>query len=178
MNHENNPAESELRELDIWKEASIEDLIRHILEDYHRETRHGMAELESLAEAAATQEGHKFPVLIAIRDEVDLFCTEMRAHLKEEEVTLFPAILAKEQGREVQIQEELFEPMELFQDEHDAAAGLLVRIRKITEGFKAPEDAKPIQRNLYAACEVLAKSLVRHIYLENNILFRRVLGLS
>jgi regulator of cell morphogenesis and NO signaling len=178
MNHENHPAESELKELDVWKGASIEDLIRHILEHYHLETRHGMADLENLAEAAASQEGHKFPVLYAIRDEVDLFCTEMRAHLKEEEVTLFPAILAKEQGREVQVQEELFEPMELFQDEHDAAAGLLVRIRKITEGFRPPEDAMPMQRRLYTACEVLAKSLVRHIYLENNILFRRVLGLS
>jgi iron-sulfur cluster repair protein YtfE (RIC family) len=120
----------ERAELDAWKDVSIEELIRHILEKYHWETRHGMAELESLAEAAAAQEGHNFPVLLAIRDEVDLFCTEMRGHLKDEEVTLFPAILARVQGREVQIQEELLDPLELFQDEHDAAAGLLVRIQR------------------------------------------------
>lgn len=164
----------ERAELDAWKDVSIEELIRHILEKYHWETRHGMAELESLAEAAAAQEGHNFPVLLAIRDEVDLFCTEMRGHLKDEEVTLFPAILARVQGREVQIQEELLDPLELFQDEHDAAAGLLVRIQKLTEGFRPPENAVPIQRKLYAACQDLARSLVRHIYLENQILFRRV----
>ena len=176
MSHDNCLQEQEKAELDAWQQSSIEDLIRHILEDYHRETRHGMAELESLSEAAASQEGHVFPVLIAIRDEVDLFCTEMRAHLKEKEVTLFPAILAKVQGREVQVQEELLDPLELFQDEHDAAAGLLVRIRKLTEGFHPPENAVPLQRKLYAACQVLAHSLVRHIYLENQILFRRVVS--
>jgi len=176
MDHEQQIQAQERAELDAWKESPIEDLIRHILEKYHWETRHGMAELESLAEAAAAQEGHTFPVLLAIRDEVDLFCTEMRAHLKDEEVTLFPAILAKIQGRDVQVQEELLDPLELFQDEHDAAAGLLVRIQRLTEGFHPPEDAVPLQRKLYAACQDLARSLIRHIYLENQILFRRVLA--
>ncbi|HNX94937.1 MAG TPA: hemerythrin domain-containing protein [Holophaga sp.] len=174
MSYEICLSEIERKDLDVWETATTESLIRHLLEDYHLETRHGMAELENLAEAAASQDGHWIPELYAIRDEVDLFCTEMRAHLKEEEVALFPAILAKVQGREVQDVEELFEPVTLFQDEHDAAAGLLVRIRKLTAGFVPPENAVPLQRKLYAACQELARSLVRHIYLENNILFPRI----
>jgi regulator of cell morphogenesis and NO signaling len=133
-----------------------------------------MAELEGYAEEAALRYGHRFPLFITIRDEVDLFCTEMRGHIRMEETTLFPAILAREEGREVQHEEELMDPVELFEDEHEAAAGLLKRIWTLTSGFKAPEGAPAIQVKLYEACETLAKSLVRHIYLENEILFKRL----
>ena len=163
------------QELDAWKEASLSDLVRHIMERYHRETRFGMAHLETLAEEAALMEGYRVPLFTAIRDEVDLFCTEMRAHLKLEEASLFPAILAREQGREVDPATELVEPVEIFEDEHEAAEGLLKRIWTLTGGFKPPEDALAIQRELYQACQILAESLVAHIYLENEVLFKRIL---
>ena len=174
MLHDPEKWDRKREELNAWKEASITDLVMHIMERYHRETRIGMAELEGYAEEAALKEGHRFPLFIEIRDEVDLFCTEMRSHLKMEEATLFPAILAKEQGREVQVEAELLEPSELFEDEHTAAAGLLKRIWKLTHGFAAPEGALPIQKDLYRACETLADSLVQHIYLENEILFKKI----
>ena len=113
-------------------------------------------------------------MLLAIRDEVDLFCREMRDHLRMEETALFPAILAKLQGREVEVDHELIEPLDLYADEHDAAAGLLKRIRVLTEGFVPPPGAQALQTELYAACKRLSESLARHIYLENQILFKRI----
>ncbi len=165
----------ERAELDAWKDAPTPELIRHIMARYHRETRIGMAELESLAEEAALFEGWRADVLLAVRDEVDLFCTEMRQHLRDEETTLFPAILAKEAGREVDVKHELQEPLDLFQDEHDAAEGLLKRIRVLTNGYVAAPGAAPVQQELYASCQRLADSLLAHIYLENQILFHRLM---
>jgi len=162
-------------ELDAWKDAPVVDLIRHLMEHYHWEARHGMAELENLVEEAALMEGHGFPELLALRDEVELFCRELRDHFRMEETTLFPAILAKEQGREFQMETEIMGPLELFEDEHNAAAGLLVRIHKLTQGYQAPESAQALQRRLYRAFEALADSLMQHIYLENEVLFKRVL---
>lgn len=174
MIHDPEKWNREREELDVWKAASVQDLVMHIMERYHRETRLGMAELECYAEEAALAHGHQIPLFIAIRDEVDLFCTEMRAHLKMEEATLFPAILAREQGREVDVQGELMDPLELFEDEHAAAAGLLKRIWGLTSGFKVPDGAPAVQKHLYQACQTLAESLIRHIYLENEILFKRI----
>lgn len=174
MIHDPEKWNQEREELDAWKDASTVDLVVHIMERYHRETRFGMAELENFAEEAAMLHGHRTPVLVEIRDEVDLFCTEMRGHLKMEETTLFPAILAREEGREVQVDSELVDPLELFEDEHEAAEGLLKRIWKLTGGYKAPDGAPAIQQKLYASCETLAHSLIRHIYLENEILFKRL----
>ncbi len=161
-------------ELDAWKDASVEDLVRHLMERYHREARAGMAELEALAEEAALFEGWRTPLLLAIRDEVALFCTELRLHLRDEESTLFPAVLARAQGREVDLAHEIKEPLELFEDEHAAAEGLLTRIRTLTDGFEAPPEASGRHRSLCAACQRLAASLVAHIYLENEILFARL----
>nr|WP_320132215.1 hemerythrin domain-containing protein [uncultured Holophaga sp.] len=165
----------ERAEMDAWMEAPVVDLMRHIIAHYHWETRRGMAELENLVEEAALFEGHNFSNLVAIRDEVELFCTEMRTHLRMEETTLFPAILAREQGREVQVDKEIIEPLDLFEDEHNAAAGLLVRIHKLTEGFNPPPSAQELQRRLYRTFESLADVLLKHIYIENEILFKRVL---
>ncbi len=174
MIHDPEKWNQEREELDAWKDASTVDLVVHVMERYHRETRSGMAELESFAEEAALLHGHRVPVLVEIRDEVDLFCTEMRGHLKMEETTLFPAILAREEGREVQVEAELMDPVELFEDEHVAAEGLLKRIWKLTGGYKTPDGAPAVQHQLYRSCETLAHSLIRHIYLENEVLFKRL----
>ena len=39
---------------------------------------------------------------------------------------------------------------------------------------RAPDGAPQVQRDLYRACKTLAESLVRHIYLENEILFKEI----
>jgi regulator of cell morphogenesis and NO signaling len=74
----------------------------------------------------------------------------------------------------VQVESELVDPLELFEDEHEAAEGLLKRIWKLTGGYKAPDGAPAIQHQLYKSCETLAHSLIRHIYLENEVLFKRL----
>ncbi len=161
-------------ELDGWKAASTVDLIHHIVQRYHREARMEMARLESQVDEAVLLEGKNFPVLIEIRNEVDRLCEELRAHLAMEERSLFPAILDREEGRATNLAAELLVPAKLLEDEHVAAAGLLQRIRTLTEGFNPPEGARAVQRRLFESFQVLANSLYRHIYLENQILFKRV----
>ncbi len=161
-------------ELDGWREASTGDLIRHIVGRYHREARIEMARLESQVDEAVLLEGKNFPVLLQIRGEVDRLCEELRAHLAMEERSLFPAILDLEEGRIPSLSAEFLVPAQLLEDEHSAAAGLLQRIRALTEGFQPPEGARAVQRRLFESFQLLADSLYRHIYLENQILFKRV----
>lgn len=163
-------------ELDGWKAAPLRELVRHIVDRYHREARIEMARLESQVEEAVLLEGKAFPALVEIRDEVERFCLELRAHLKMEERNLFPALLDLAEGRTPELPAEALEPMRLLQDEHDAAAGLLIRIRALTEGFNPPEGARAIQRRLFDTFLILSDSLFRHIYLENQVLFKRFRG--
>lgn len=159
-------------ELDQWKAAPTADLIAHIVSRYHREARMELARLESQVDEAVLLEGAKFPVLLEIRNEVDKLCVELRAHLALEERVLFPAMLEQAEGKIAS--GEPLNAAKLLEDEHTAAGGLLTRIRTLTEGFNPPEGARAVQRKLYETFNVLANSLYRHIYLENNILFKRV----
>jgi regulator of cell morphogenesis and NO signaling len=133
-----------------------------------------MARLETQVEEAALLEGRRHPVLMELREEVARFCADLRAHLKAEERMLFPALLDLGQGRVPAAPGDLLEPLKLLEDEHEAAGGLLKRMRSLTEGFTPPPGARASQRKLYETLQALADSLYRHLYLENQVLFRRV----
>ena len=159
-------------ELDQWKDAPAADLIRYIVEKYHREGRIALARLETQVEEAALLEGSACPELLVIRAEVESFCAELRAHFKQEERLVFPALLDLAEGRVAQVSPDVLDPIQLLKGEHDAAAGLLERIHELTAGFNPPEKARATQRRLFQAFQALADSLYRHIYLENQLLFK------
>jgi regulator of cell morphogenesis and NO signaling len=165
----------DLAELDQCKTASLAELVRYLVEKYHREARIEMARLETQAEEAALLEGQAFPELLVIRAEVERFCLELRAHLKYEERVVFPSLLTLGEGRDGQVPSAVRDPLRLLQDEHVSAAGLLQGIHRLTEGFQPPAGARAIQRKLFQSFQLLAASLDRHIYLENQVLFKRVL---
>jgi regulator of cell morphogenesis and NO signaling len=57
--------------------------------------------------------------------------------------------------------------------EHDNASRALARLRELTDGYRAPEDACNTFRALMDALEALEQDTHRHIHKENNILFPR-----
>jgi regulator of cell morphogenesis and NO signaling len=160
-------------DLDHWRDAPLGELIHHIVEKYHREARVEMARLETQAAEAALLESAAHPELRVILDEVDRFCGELRAHFKQEERTVFPALLAVRDGGGTPAA--LRDPLRLLQEEHAFAAGLMQRIHQLTEGFLPAQGAGAVQRKLFATFQLLAESLSQHIYLENQVLFKRVL---
>jgi regulator of cell morphogenesis and NO signaling len=158
--------------LERWMAAPMRDLVQHLMARYHREARLGMAELENLAGLAALLEGRRVPVLVTLRDEVDLFCKEMREHLQIEETTLLPAVLAHEAGEDVAVDLELVDPLDLLDDEHEATFRLLTRISALAQGFE--EGALPVQAELARIIRDLAASLRDHVRLEAEVLFKRL----
>jgi regulator of cell morphogenesis and NO signaling len=156
---------------EAWKAAPIADLIRHIVERYHLETRVEMARLESIAEGAVLLDGLNNPLLLEIRSEVTRLGTEMRAHLVYEERETFPAILdAQAGGRPMALQE----PMkQTLLDEHEAEAALVRRLRILAEGLPLSEDPRGAYARLQSSLKTLAENLQQHLFLENQILFPR-----
>lgn len=160
-------------ELYRCQDAPLKELVKYIVERYHQEAKVEMARLEALAEEAALLAGSAAPALVAIRTEVERFGAELRGHLRQEERSVFPALLQMEEGSPVPAI--LRDPLRLLEDEHAAAAGLLKRIHELSQGFTVPEAAHEAHRRLFVTFQNLAESLRRHIYLENQVLFKRVL---
>jgi len=66
----------------------------------------------------------------------------------------------------------------VMEREHAMAGLALKTLRRLTGGFRPPDDACGSFRALYAGLEIPELDLHRHIHLENNVLFPRAMGLE
>jgi regulator of cell morphogenesis and NO signaling len=153
--------------LDRWDEASVEDLIHHIVDAYHVPLREELPRLELMAQKVVRVHGDKDPERFASLLETFLqLQSELEDHLQREEEVLFPAILQHAARSSIAI--------EPFVDDHSAAGQALARLRELTDGYRAPAKACNTWRALWHGLEELEKSLHHHIHLENNVLFPKI----
>ncbi|MCC6305803.1 MAG: iron-sulfur cluster repair di-iron protein [Rhodobacteraceae bacterium] len=141
-------------------------LIEHILERYHATHR---AELEELIPLAARVEevhaGHP-GVPAGMAELLDALLAEMDEHMTKEEHVLFPMMLGG--GHPM-----IGQPIAMMRHDHDGHAEQLRALEELTGGFAPPEGACRSWRALYTGAARFADDLVRHMHLENEVLFPR-----
>ena len=69
-------------------------------------------------------------------------------------------------------------PVHMMMREHDRAAELLATLADATANFSPPEDACASFRALYAGLAELRLDLLKHVSLENNVLFPKAVALE
>jgi len=158
-------------EVEVWKTAPIPDLVTHIVQRYHLEARLEMARMENLSEEAVLLEGADHPGLVEIRDEIGRFCLAFRAHMIMEERSLFPYLLEPAAGGRGGQMPLL---VKLLEEGHQAETGLFVRLRGLAAEALPPVGARNLRQRLQQCFRSLEKSLQAHIFLETQVLFRRV----
>jgi len=99
---------------------------------------------------------------------------ELEQHLIKEEEILFPLIKKYEDNPTAENLNKAITVMNETEDEHEAAGDILKEMRKLTNGFKAPENGCNTFVKTYEKIEAIEKDLFNHIHLENNILFERL----
>jgi len=153
-----------------WDEASLTDLIDHILATYHEPLREELPRLEAMARKVHEVHGEKDPErLKEILDTLLALEAELFSHMRKEEEILFPMIAA---GRGAMA----MGPVSVMEAEHDEAGRMLRRFAELTDGYAPPDGACNTWRALYAGLADLEKAMHVHIHLENNILFPRALN--
>jgi len=136
------------------EEPVISDLVKKVVG--HHGANH--AELQNVASLYTT-----------IKQELD-------AHFIKEERVLFPHIKELVRAKQsntvpaISIQN-INEPLQLMEADHEAAGEILVELRKVTNDYTLPEDACNSFGLLYHKLKALEEDLHQHIHLENNILF-------
>jgi len=176
------PNEEE-RALD-FQNASLPELITHILDTHHVFTKSEMDRLQSLADKVLNAHGGNHPELVHLDELFTRLCADLKPHMFKEEQILFPYILAmakaagQNQPRPVAPFGTVNNPIRMMMREHDTAGQLLRELRLLTSDYKVPADACISYQTLYQALENLEKDLHQHIHLENNILFPKALDLE
>ncbi len=176
-------AASGLGEERDWTAAPLGELVEHILAAYHAPLREELPRLERWAEKVRQVHGERFPDVVPPMVEVfHELKNELEAHMRKEEVVLFPGIVALEQARRqgwsADAADSLAQPIAVMRHEHDEAAEALRTLRQLSGNYSLPEGACATFAALYRGLAELEQALHRHIHLENNVLFPRALALG
>jgi len=151
-----------------WDSRPASAIIDHILTRYHAPLREELPRLRGMAARVEERHADKTNCPKGLAALLDTMIGEVESHLGKEEQILFPMIKA---GRGAMAQG----PIRVMEQEHDEHGANLGRIRQLTHDFHAPEEACPTWQALYLGLEQLELDLMRHIHLENAVLFPRVL---
>ena len=158
-----------------WGVEPLHRLVSYIVEAYHDPLRGELPRLESMASKVARAHSARAAHLTRIEAIVSELSADLRSHMLKEERVLFPAIRAIENGDSTHVLQ-IDAPIVVMEQEHDYAGTLLQELRRLTDGFVAPEWACATFRGLYHGLSELETTMHVHVHLENNILFPRALA--
>ncbi|MGA2081782.1 MAG: hemerythrin domain-containing protein [Holophaga sp.] len=159
-----------------WLQATKSQLVEHIVQHHHVFTREELARFGPLLEGGLAADLPAHPELAQVAIHFRNLEKDLLTHFQMEEKNLFPALCATEKGGPIPIS--LSTPKEQLRTinaEHQAVEELFLNIRMITEDYTVPKDASPGLRALYLGLRDLEDDLHVHLYLENHLLYPRVL---
>ncbi len=153
-----------------------------LLADYVEKTHHRYVEdktpiLQQFLDKLCKVHGDRHPELFEITEIFNESAQEMAAHMKKEELILFPFIRnivkAKQTGGELRPPHfgSVENPVNMMMHDHTAQGELFERISELTDAYVPPADACNTYRVTYQMLAEFDDDLHTHIHLENNILF-------
>jgi regulator of cell morphogenesis and NO signaling len=160
-----------------WTSTFLADFI---VQNHHTFIRKATPELEALLEKVCERHGAENVELLQIREYFQELAEELRTHMEKEEFVLFPAIkrLEAQQGQNHPMEKMIQTPIEAMEDEHQIAGDLLKQIRILSNNYTPTDYACPTFRITFQKLKEFDNDLMRHIHLENNILFERFKNLA
>jgi regulator of cell morphogenesis and NO signaling len=160
-----------------------------LLIDYIEKTHHRFVEEKTqiiipFLDKLCNVHGDNHPELFKINKLFNESAIELSAHMKKEELILFPFVkeminATKSHGS---IGKPFFEtvknPISAMMNEHDAEGERYRTISALTNNYTTPEDACNTYKVTYAMLKDFEEDLHKHIHLESNILFPKAKALE
>ena len=163
-----------------WASAPLKDLITHIITTHHVYLRDELPAIERRIEAVIRAHAQRHgDVLFPLAKIFAGLKDELMAHMRKEELVLFPFI---ERTERAVLNGHAWitppfgtvdKPIHMMEDEHESAGRALQEIRRITNDFTVPDGVCNTYRALLKSLAEMERDLHVHIHLENNILFPR-----
>ncbi|PUB29498.1 regulator of cell morphogenesis and NO signaling [Elizabethkingia sp. YR214] len=160
-----------------------------LLADYVEKTHHRYVEektpvLQAFLDKLCKVHGDRHPELFEIRELFDESAKDLAAHMKKEELILFPFVrnMIKAQQTGEALRQPHFgtveNPVNMMQHEHTIEGERFEKIAALTDGYTPPADACNTYKVTFAMLQDFENDLHTHIHLENNILFPKSVRLE
>lgn len=155
-----------------WSSAFLADFI---VQNHHAYVRRAIPEVEALLDKVCDRHGNDCLELLTLREFFLDLAEDLTDHMEKEEKILFPAIkkLAAQNDDNHPLEKTIQAPIHAMEDEHQFAGDLVKQIRSLSNNYTPPEFACPTFRVTYQKLKEFDNDLMKHIHLENNILFER-----
>ena len=140
---EGRPAQQRLQ----FNEWALPFLIDYIINIHHTYVQEKLPQLLEYARKVAKVHGHAYPETITIANKLESLAEELFAHLRKEELILFPYVKelwkAKEAGETVAAPpfHSAQNPIRAMEAEHEFAGATMAEIRELSQDFTPPEGA-------------------------------------
>lgn len=163
-----------------WDLSFLADFI---VNTHHAYLNENLVQIAADAHRINSVHGANHPELATISSIFDKVVVDMVAHLREEEQVLFPAVKRLESNtRSGALIEEsdrslIRDSIEKLSLEHDEVGDSVHEIRRLSREYSLPADACNTYAVTYKKLQEFEDDLHKHVHLENNILFPKVMAL-
>ena len=160
-----------------YKEMSPSQLIHHIVNTHHKYVESTIPVIKTYLEKLSRVHGERHPELHQVRELFEQSADDLSAHMKKEELILFPFINAMEKALDSgeNLAQPKFghidNPVAMMEDEHAQEGERFRKIAELTSDYNCPPDGCQTYRAAFAVLDEFESDLHKHIHLENNILF-------
>jgi len=161
----------------VSNDAPLGEIAGYIVERHHGYIRQESPRIQGLLDKVCGKHDGAHAELSGLKELFGTLTRELTEHLMKEERILFPYIQALSSAAPpAACFAQIESPIEVMLAEHENAGSILLTMRTLSGGYKAPAGACTTYQALYRALEEFERDLHRHIHLENNILFPRAIA--
>jgi len=159
-------------------------LADYIEKKHHRYVQEKTLEIQPYLDKICKVHGERHPELLKIKEEFNASAGELAAHMKKEELILFPFIRKMTQAKMENIKVDaahfgtVINPIQMMMDEHTVEGNRFRKIEELSNNYTPPQDACNTYRVSFALLKEFEQDLHLHIHLENNILFPKAIEIE
>lgn len=159
--------------------SEVSEILRH---DYHDFLRQKISEISTLSQKVETVDADEN--LNRIKELVMSMFNHLAPHMLSEEKVLFPYLeymehtLNKGKIPKPASFGKLKKSVSTMLDDHEASAGQLDELRELTNNYKSNFPDNQLLNEFYKELKGLDQNLRMHIFIENNVLFKKARALE
>jgi regulator of cell morphogenesis and NO signaling len=158
----------------------LNELCDYIEKRHHSYVSETIPFLQQKLQKLCDVHGDNHSELFEVKELFDGAAENLSAHMKKEELLLFPYIrkMVKYKREDLNGKSELGEALktiELMNEEHQIEGERFEKISTLTSSYTCPPDGCGTYQVTYKTLKDFETDLHRHIHLENNILFKKAL---
>jgi len=158
-------------------------LADYVEKKHHRYVEAKIPEIIPFLDKIVRVHGDRHPELIEIAQLFKESASELSAHMKKEELILFPLIRKLVQAQHTGTSFEapmgsIQHPIETMMHEHDGEGERFRKIAELSNNYTPPADGYTTYRVTFSMLKEFEEDLHLHIHLENNILFQKSISME